>query len=61
VTFLIFALVVPGEAEVMDPAGGLDNVGAFLGVSVLVLFNFVWKYVAIPLLASCCSPIFAYL
>lgn len=43
VVFLLFALVVPAEREPMDKDGSVDYIGAFLGVSGLVLFNLVWK------------------
>lgn len=43
-TIIFFAvlLVVP-KLEVFDKEGQIDWVGAYLGVSGLILFNFVWK------------------
>jgi hypothetical protein len=41
--FTLFILVVPRESKPMDPEGKIDFVGAYLGVTGLVLFNFVWK------------------
>ncbi len=33
---------VPAD-EPVDPKGGIDYGGAYLGVGGLILFNFVWK------------------
>ncbi|KAK2021798.1 MFS general substrate transporter [Colletotrichum zoysiae] len=41
--FILFAMVVPEEPERMDPNGKIDFVGAYLGVTGLILFNFVWN------------------
>jgi hypothetical protein len=43
IVFTMFTIVVPGEAEPFDKGGSVDWVGSYLGVSGLVLFNFVWK------------------
>ncbi|KIW15112.1 hypothetical protein PV08_07899 [Exophiala spinifera] len=43
VVFLVFALIVPGEPEPMNPGGHIDYLGGFLGVTGLILFNFVWN------------------
>jgi MFS family permease len=42
VVFALFFIIVPGEAEPFDKDGKVDYVGAYLGVSGLILFNFVW-------------------
>lgn len=36
-------IVLPSELPV-DKGGSVDWIGACLGLSALVLFNFVWKY-----------------
>ena len=41
--FTLFYFVVPGEGEPFDKHGSFDFVGAYLGTTGLVLFNFVWK------------------
>lgn len=38
-------IVLPSE-RIVDEGGSVDWFGACLGLSALVLFNFVWKYVA---------------
>jgi len=43
VIFTIFVFIVPGEPEPLDKGGHIDYFGAYLGVSGLILFNFVWK------------------
>lgn len=42
--------VLPSET-VVDKEGDVDWFGAFLGLTALILFNFVWKY-GIPALVS---------
>lgn len=42
VIFGLFIMIVPGEPTLMDPVGKIDYIGAYLGVSGLILFNFVW-------------------
>lgn len=37
------AIIVATADEPVDPKGEVDLVGASLGVSALILFNFVWK------------------
>lgn len=37
------AIIVATADEPVDPNGEVDWVGASLGVSALILFNFVWK------------------
>lgn len=40
-------LVLPEEHPV-DRGGKIDYIGAFLGLSSLLLFNFTWKSVHLP-------------
>ena len=42
VVFLTLFLVLPPEQPV-DKGGKIDYTGAFLGLSSLLIFNFVWK------------------
>ncbi|KAF4820507.1 putative MFS-type transporter [Colletotrichum siamense] len=42
VIFGLFIIIVPAEPTPMDPLGKVDYIGAYLGVSGLILFNFVW-------------------
>jgi len=46
--FAALWIVLPSET-IVDESGNVDWFGAFLGLSALVLFNFVWKYVALLL------------
>ena len=43
--FIVYgtAIAVATADKPVDPDGGVDWVGASLGVSALILFNFVWK------------------
>ncbi|KAI1608584.1 major facilitator superfamily domain-containing protein [Exophiala viscosa] len=43
VIFTVFFFVVPSEGEPFDKGAALDWVGAYLGTTGLVLFNFVWN------------------
>jgi hypothetical protein len=43
VVFTLFFVVVPSEGEPFDRYGSFDYVGAYLGTTGLVLFNFSWK------------------
>ncbi|KAF5526526.1 putative MFS-type transporter [Colletotrichum aenigma] len=47
VIFGLFIMIVPGEPTLMDPVGKIDYIGAYLGVSGLILFNFVWTQSAL--------------
>ncbi|KAH0428188.1 efflux pump antibiotic resistance protein [Colletotrichum camelliae] len=47
VIFGLFIIIVPGEPTPMDPLGKVDYIGAYLGVSGLILFNFVWTQSAL--------------
>lgn len=43
VVFAVFFFVVPSEGEPFDKGAPVDWIGAYLGTTGLVLFNFVWK------------------
>ncbi|KAF0331349.1 efflux pump antibiotic resistance protein [Colletotrichum asianum] len=47
VIFGLFIIIVPGEPTPMDPLGKVDYIGAYLGVSGLIVFNFVWTQSAL--------------
>ncbi|KAH8820553.1 major facilitator superfamily domain-containing protein [Xylogone sp. PMI_703] len=47
IVFGIAAVVVPGEDIPLDAQGSVDYIGSYLGVTGLVLFNFVWTQAGI--------------
>ncbi|UKZ56489.1 hypothetical protein TrVGV298_010326 [Trichoderma virens] len=45
--FAFFFFVVPGEDRPMDPDGKFDYIGAYCGVTGLILFNFSWTQASV--------------
>jgi hypothetical protein len=45
VVFGVVIITIPAD-DAVDPDGKVDWIGAYLGVTGLILFNFVWKCVS---------------